>query len=737
MLSHKPCQSIALASALFLILLFAAPLKAAIANCLADDGLDCLLCDVGYLRSIMSPVICVQVQNCLEYEADREGCKVCQPNYMRTFGQPPLCQYISPPPTCVGKSASCYIPHCTTMNVNRQDCDVCDPGYTKTVYSSLSLNSVVQCTTVANCAVYDGQYEMCMACEDGYYYKNGLPPECVVKITNCKRYLDDLNCLECKSGYYVLDKQYPTPDVCVLSEFCKTNSGETCTECLDYFYLDNGTPRTCRLGMVPGCIRYTSQSECDVCDSVNHYEALAAVTPRPNKCNTGWYKLKYDASKGDPTSQVCVRTDNCRKVNQNNWCSQCRDYYALIHNADADPCPPSCFLMTGQPNEITNCVQYHTNTSCRVCAGTYYPLDEDGSAHAKCTRTEHCLEADGSSVCTKCKRGYSLNTLASPRTCVPGAIPNCKQYADNDATVCSLCDDNYQRVAKASVTGASTDICSRTLNCAGANLNAPFNDTNYCQLCSGAYQLFETMPFGPSTVNPRECLDILTGTPIANCLVYRNFGTQNNFAKLRCAECQAAYYVLDNSARNVQDQCTQTDNCRVADGSNVCTGCKDYHYLDTAATPRLCRLKTALDAELIKDCKRYSDADPANVCLECKTGYYTVDVSTSICSQTANCSTAGADQVCTACMTGFCFVTGSSPKECRKKIMNCADPDALCAECTECLPGFYRLINGGGASDQCTRTQNCAAADADNLCTACLPGYVQGSAGGFMTCTAP
>lgn len=462
----------------------------------------CAVCNSNYLviNGVCSPK---SIVNCIAYTNDSTStaaiCSTCAPGY-----------YLSNNACVVAFVRNCQL-HGNTAN----SCLACMSGFQLTQIKGgfdycFPISFTLNCASL-NPTDFSQNIYTCTSCSGKNMYLLTTPTiksKCIqyTMIDNCQVYDDagtigqvSLTCVQCNSGYYVLN------GVCALRKSIITNclnytlTSDTCSICADGYYVStSGAFCIVYPSGILNCRSYVSPTVCSEC-LTNFYLSS-------NKC-------------------LAVGTDkliaNCLYYSANGVCSKCSDGYALDGN--------SCRLASAQ-----NCLTYRTYRDCATCPPNYGLQLSSTSTDCVAIKTDNCLIASVTSPfpCQLCFSGFypDLNGTCKQTS----AVSNCLYY--DTASTCVACSIGYAlTVDKKSCYNLGTFASKVDVNCNSTLLV----NTPTCTACQGGYL------FGASGCEPCKAV---------NCFYCHPENTT------RCMMCNSNFYMTASGSCEQVIVVTPTDN---------------------------------------------------------------------------------------------------------------------------------------------------------------------------------
>ncbi|CAK87684.1 unnamed protein product (macronuclear) [Paramecium tetraurelia] len=244
--------------------------------------------------------------------------------------------------TCVLNTHSCY----TIDNIQGQ-CKDCNFGFNLVLDTSLQMSVCKNCTeNIKNCITCDvdnSRQLICKECIDGYY--GNL---CVQCTSNCKKCLNESQCLTCSSGYYLDDSN--KCQSCEVSFCMECTKLKECARCENNYGLSESICKPC----LSGCQNCDGNLEkCNVCsdkyyltatdNNCKRYKENCLATNVNGYCYLCETQITYDQSQdrfydeGEETPIFDEQADSQFYISNNGYCLKCNDYVTGSFN-----CPQIC-----------------------------------------------------------------------------------------------------------------------------------------------------------------------------------------------------------------------------------------------------------------------------------------------------------------------------------------------------------------------------------------------------------
>ena len=523
--------------------------QACAAGCLkCNTAGDCLVADITtnyYLNGTTATK--VTLDNCQQITHDGK-CGLCNQNY-----------YVDAATgKCVAVPTASLISNCSTYS-NATSCTTCATDY------YLSANACVAVETkIANCMTYSGA-AVCSQCAKDYLLSLDAK-SCVAAPTtsNCGDYTF-VRCNTCESGFVLNPNNYLHASLVATSAedrvrlaslafglkdnykgltsqaACQVQSTtncatfdqgtNTCTACVNDYYLDDKAMCVKEPNEpIENCLHYTNATTC-------------------KECNAGYYLKSSVCTQITGTALIA----NCATYNGSGTSVQClacsANYY--LNNS-------TCVLRVNSADtKIANCATKNGSAdNCAACASGYYLTNDKLECLANIANcASYPTTSSGQTLtCTKCDDGFYLKTTSTGTgttyECLAGNVQNCKEYNNNDANACTLCNnkfllENNACVAHVEITGCSVYSSS---------------DKNTCNTCTHtANYNFDI---------EKSCQAIPTASLITNCATY-----SGDLTNIQCATCANGYYLLNNACVQLTiDQC-------ISQTGDLCDSCKQTYAL--------------------------------------------------------------------------------------------------------------------------------------------------------------
>lgn len=501
----------------------------------------CLLCDSSnfYVRSGYT---CVKryIENC-EATIDGQTCQRCKNPYyvnttINTCVQAALnitgCLYYNSSTSCLKCQSDSYvdakgscskiekeIPRCVEYNTN---------GKCKTCLKSTLNADGTACdvfTTIDNCAFYTSGIS-CTTCVTGVYYnQNKYLMDMKEDPAFLKDFFNETVYAKEYSNYLLRNKT----NVCVKpNRNCAVYKDyNICTECLEGYFLLNGTCMTNPKEAINNCVEYSGPSVCTVCAE-------------------GYY---------NETNQKCTlqpEIKNCNKYSKTalGVCRECADQFYF--NETAKACVQRSIV-------IKNCAKFVWNAEkCEVCKDSYLVSPDNNQCFAKISKCQTHLFIDQSGgvynlICNTCLSGFYIKTKIENNfintSCVLPTvlIEGCDEYQTN--TICNTCLNNYFLANFKCIRHDQT--VTKKISCK----NYSTKTQNTCSECNNLEFLYQIY-------NYCEIVD----SPVVNC---RTYGTDQS-----CIKCIDTHYLSqDNLNKTICAESKEKSCLKVNTANDTCLLC--------------------------------------------------------------------------------------------------------------------------------------------------------------------
>ncbi|KAL4454178.1 hypothetical protein ABPG74_012135 [Tetrahymena malaccensis] len=337
--------------------------------------------------------------------------------------------YANPDKTCRSTCPDGYFGD-TKTNL----CQQCDFSC-KQCNSSPSQSQSLQknCT---KCSLYKYLYQgNCLdSCPAGYY-GDDLSQECKKCSQGCLSCENSEKCIQCDSNAGVILNQGICGSLnCDQFSNCNQCSSKTCLDCKSGFYLLNlncVTPEQCGDG-------YYANKNTKLCEKCGDGCAKCSSKDLCNECAVG-YRLS-----GGICTNCTYPCQKCDLINKS-ACQTCESGYFLYQNSTCvDKCPKNTYL--DSVSQICyacqkGCVDCQNQLKCNQCEeiSGYYLFDNQqcvlkGDCFSPCLV---CQDPKNPKLCSKCQDGYALQDNLCVQQCKQGYY----SQSVNGINTCLKCSD--------------------------------------------------------------------------------------------------------------------------------------------------------------------------------------------------------------------------------------------------------------------------------------------------------
>jgi hypothetical protein len=590
---------------------------------------------------------------------------------------------------------------------------------------------------------------------------------------SCTGIYNKMNCISCKTDYYPLvdnlsqcfkddDIKRPQNYVLISDKFQKCFAN--CSGCSD---LGNQQQMNCK-----SCIKdffplEDNITQCYTPDDVNRPHNYYYNSTKLSKC---WESCDTCSTSGDASKHNCTK---------------CADgYYRLSDNitqcfkSDSPDLPANYVLNSGEWQRCyigcTACTAVGNidGQNCKVCASTYYPLED---------KATQCYQQND----TNLPMGYTFNTVNFIKCYISCA--SCSNSGDINKNNCTKCSDGYYPLStdntmcysnmdvnlptgfvfdclnKVFIQGSCYTSC-KTCNCIGDK------DNHSCVKCTDSYYPLEdkmTMCYlvtdTDRPVNYIYQLNLFKKCHPA-CATCSNIA---NEITMNCNTCSTDYYPLVDSPSNCYKQDDQlrpqgyyfaTDkfvkcykSCGACDkagdiNNHNCGKCNvSFYPLDSDASKCFEKLDSNLPANLALDpisltFKTFSTSCfercatctsmgnyTSHQCVTCKSNFYAVENLYGTCYNSSDTNLITQYYLigdiykkcyigCDGCTGGYSFPNEHNCKKCNTNYYPLSIDQTKCFKAP--LTGYYlkdKLWNN------CP--EGCLECSSANSCTSCVPEY--------------
>ncbi len=395
-----------------------------------------------------------------------------------------------------------------------------------------------------------------------------------------------------------------------------------------------------------GCLKCSPDSNCEICDFLNHYSLTLSKTCEIKK------------------------VENCLYLDNSGKCLKCeKNFYQ-------DKVSLNCVKIE---ELIENCVFYKSWNSCLICEKGFF-LKSSGCETVE-EDIEGCLVYSSETSCTECEKGYvrSLDYLSCRKisgnefcslfnfvhcgTCASGYSKNQSYYKKYflESNIGNLVSFFVNQGAGIN-TGFPVNVCQKNIieNCIN------FESYNKCKICSPGYYL-----------DLDKTCKLFPRDNIQNCYKYKTAS--------KCLECSSSYFLS-----NLETTCSpdiQIENCDqyspLSQNESTCLNCTSDFFLST----NICLSRSNNN---ITNCKTY--ASNSDKCETCKDLFQITSDGLKCLDFTKNCllyetsTSSTSTLLCKLCKTGYYMTDSICLKGSRE---NCTTYEPDSHTCKTCKNTFY------------------------------------------------
>ena len=364
--------------------------------CSESQNFKCQKCISGYyLVNNTLYNLCTNTDNCDTADKITSICIYCKPNYYIDLKDYKCKSNLEDNPYKYCKKVDkngcleCELNYFLGEDLKcsgSQNCIESENGICKDCSENYHLDMNNICTNVEKCI--KTLFGSCIECEDGYYY-NKLNKTCMEskdQFLNCKYSCDNEEdkCCECKDDFYLYENDSLCYDNTQKKEFIKCakvdNLNEKCIQCVEGYYLSIDDNRCCR---VNNCRKVQNENKCMICD--NFY----CLDVKKRKCVDNDYL-------NDINDKIYI---SCNRTNKEGTaCEQCINGYELNEKGY---CVDKNICEEKEDGKCLKCKDIISENGYQYCANEIFGCLE--SSKKNCLR---CDNLNDLYECTECKKGY-------------------------------------------------------------------------------------------------------------------------------------------------------------------------------------------------------------------------------------------------------------------------------------------------------------------------------------------
>lgn len=678
------------------------------------------------------------IEKCTTYKTDKDECQICEENFKTDTSGLNCIAYVT---NCLIDSESNGVYQCTQcidgFFLTEQNCNEGTVENCR-VYSALEcaqcLNGFIlklgNCEPILNLQVGNFCTEVdsnntnkCLSCEDLADSFEIINPcvEIDTFVENCTSYSIDNVCTGCEEKYELVNGRCSWLVSDPITNCSKTDvNGIDCLICKSGYYVNNGKCFGFPIYAYQNCLETTGDDEnieCVQCDKTSTYTEFNGYIGICDFANNSTYT-------GDIRNCDLYDSQDITK------CKKCKEKY-LVHE-DVITNESSCIsnllcekqILSERLNIDSNnfynikryneCVEINTVNNCEYYTTNYDIID-------------NTLDINAQYVCTKCKEGfYALFTDSQGKAHINDKEDNTSSDFLNRIYAIGSCIDKTTIEASLYITNDNIDNCEIFMS----DYSIEFTQNYYiCYKCkfgyTGRLKILDNKYYISKCSPMNNCINskIFTGLgTLPNQLNSVNFPTVPFSTFLTCHYClsldQIPFFGLSSEAKdlitetkslsfdlydlvgfdyNLDPPNKKTEKEEQSMNFNFCLNKNTIQSFDTSNYfPSNCGAGILL---VDKPKLNYIDSNTSVICIACKPGYK-AKMFSEISYAIDNCY----------------------------KIPNCLNSTRFNA-CSECEAGYvfkYDTSNQKPILDECIKSsiENCLYANEPNKCTICEDGYV-------------
>lgn len=462
---------------------------------------------------------------------------------------------------------------------------------------------------------------------------------------NCKNFYKNFDCVECKSGYTLLNGDCPCYDP--NCETCSSSLPGACSLCKYPFKLNTQT-NSCSCN-IDHCL-FCSEQGCDQCEIGYILNNGICIDDTDYKCYDSHCHFCLNSKEG-----------SCKKCfdGYNLESGKCFQNPTLLILIDKDIlCPEGYFSIGNGCNKncldaecsdsvcINECLSCHNNvlTEKLNCKPDNYCVDP------------HCISCRNINIgfCDKCEIGYRLEF----GSCVKCEDPNCLNCDYTLDGKCNSCKNQYYLINGTCYSKNQKDECDSSIeNCEKCYIG----DDKYCFECLEGYSL-----------SNGKCIEC----NISNCLRCSKRNT--------CIQCSEGF-ILDSSKNQCIKNLGSIPNC-LSYNSSQCTFCEKNYILNNS---KCIYTNNSLTSCVSYECMScYDESRRSHLCLD-GSSYSSFMEKTCVPCSDNGCRICVSPKDCIICYLGLSMEKG----KCEQKVSyndsiipNCILYDEA-GNCIDCKKG--------------------------------------------------
>ena len=372
-----------------------------------------------------------KIENCSEYSKINGNCIKCNKDF-----------FLFSKTEC---KKNLIIKNCTEYSriSNTTECIKCSSNFYRLNPLNCSERIISKQNLIKNCKENSFIKDKCEICKKGFILAN-TGDECLASILNCEIYNNfskgsNLNCSKCENGYYLSN------NICEKGSDinCLTflNSENKCDICKEKYFK---TSTICEAHQeIFNCEKYSQilKNTCQICQFPTYnfkIQKWCKLLPEIPNCKTYNHNLidhnLSSASCGECedgyflNGNICdiIKILNCKKVNDNNLCTHCREGFGMFNNGGIIECKiPYDFLTeecdvlenSGDSNRLAsiNCTRCKINSltvsyeNSYACINDEHLKDQYSFNLGENEIINGCIKYENKTTCAMCESGKFLS----------------------------------------------------------------------------------------------------------------------------------------------------------------------------------------------------------------------------------------------------------------------------------------------------------------------------------------
>jgi hypothetical protein len=397
----------------------------------------CFRCEL-----VDSRVLCIECYNPYYLRIDSTCDTICEDGYY--------------PDNISKKCTSCPIENCSNCHLQQDSSFICTECMVN--YYLYSLEDSRSCVSKCPIGYYEDNSNICsnckencikctnsddcLKCQQGYYLQPDIDecksycpefyytndsleaPRCSFCKENCRKCLDNKNCMECDQGFYIQPFGNKVCDIICPVEYYKSEiTPASCNPCKDgCFECDENKCQKCKEGYES----HNDQNEpCRITCPEYYFENVLNGIKICSECSIG-----------------------CLSCYSENLCNECDLGFNLINNSCIECDYENCFHCGTENNELVcvECIEGfyvidNMNLCVSICPEGFFT--NNNLSCSKCL--DNCKECSNRYECEECLTGYYYDNVVKGCLIIP--INKCNEGSSlNGEFVCTKCANDYYRI---------------------------------------------------------------------------------------------------------------------------------------------------------------------------------------------------------------------------------------------------------------------------------------------------